>query len=129
MSKLTERDFRNADEAYTLIKHALYQIQEYLQTDEDWVYGIAMEITAEVRKESGYDLELKEYEEAVWCPRCDKNKMREPYHTNALSRASSINHDSLTYVCSACGTDEALIEFYRHPKKKWVKPTKDIKES
>lgn len=36
------------------------------------------------------------------CPRCGKDTMRMPLHTNALSRHADC------YVCSECGTDEAM---------------------
>lgn len=39
------------------------------------------------------------------CPRCGKNKMNINVHRNALSRRANI------YICSDCGTDEALEEF------------------
>ena len=44
------------------------------------------------------------------CPRCGANSMRESLHTNALSRHADI------YVCSRCGTDEALLDMNRTPK-------------
>jgi DNA-directed RNA polymerase subunit RPC12/RpoP len=44
----------------------------------------------------------------VNCPRCD-GELREPQAVNALSRV-----DNKTYICSECGTREALFN-YRHP--------------
>lgn len=48
------------------------------------------------------------------CPRCGEPKMREPEAMNALSR-----RDNKTYICSDCGTDEAMVDFtlYEHEKK------------
>lgn len=37
------------------------------------------------------------------CPRCNENELHEDEARNALSRK-----DNKTYVCSACGTDEAI---------------------
>ncbi len=39
------------------------------------------------------------------CPRCKKNTMRDEEVMNALSR-----RDNKTYICSPCGTTEALID-------------------
>ena len=39
------------------------------------------------------------------CPRCKKNTMRDEEAMNALSR-----RDNETYICSPCGTAEALID-------------------
>lgn len=39
------------------------------------------------------------------CPRCKKNTMRNKEVENALSR-----RDNKTYICSPCGTAEALID-------------------
>jgi predicted RNA-binding Zn-ribbon protein involved in translation (DUF1610 family) len=39
------------------------------------------------------------------CPRCGRDRMRSPEARNALSRK-----DNKTYVCSSCGTDEAMID-------------------
>ena len=38
------------------------------------------------------------------CPRCLKNELDEPIALNALSRI-----DNKTYICSTCGTEEALL--------------------
>jgi uncharacterized Zn finger protein len=39
------------------------------------------------------------------CPRCGKEKMRDEEIKNASSR-----RDNKTYICSDCGTAEALID-------------------
>ena len=39
------------------------------------------------------------------CPRCGANTMKQPMHTNALSR-----HQDL-YICDSCGTAEAFLDF------------------
>ena len=40
------------------------------------------------------------------CPRCARNEMTDVLAGNALSRK-----DNETYVCSPCGTDEAILDF------------------
>jgi len=47
----------------------------------------------------------------ITCPRCGKPTMKEPLHTNALSRYADV------YVCDMCGTAEALIAFAGEPPK------------
>ena len=45
-------------------------------------------------------LDLKARQEAgvhMMCPRCGMDTMKEPIHTNALSRSADV------YVCDACG--------------------------
>ena len=39
------------------------------------------------------------------CPRCGRENIKTPVHTNALSRVADI------YVCDDCGSDEALRAF------------------
>ena len=39
------------------------------------------------------------------CPRCGADTMKQPIHTNALSRHADL------YVCDSCGTAEALLDF------------------
>ena len=46
-----------------------------------------------------------------FCPRCDQLEMREPYAANALSRTTREPEDTSVYVCSNCGTSEAMEEF------------------
>ena len=51
-------------------------------------------------------LDLKARQEAgvhMMCPRCGMDAMKEPIHTNALSRSADV------YVCDACGTTEAVL--------------------
>ena len=51
-------------------------------------------------------LDLKARQEAgvhMMCPRCGMDAMKEPVHTNALSRSADV------YVCDACGTTEAVL--------------------
>ena len=46
-------------------------------------------------------LDLKARQQAgkhMVCPRCGEDRMKEPIHTNALSRIADV------YVCDACGT-------------------------
>lgn len=43
------------------------------------------------------------------CPRCGRWTMKEPTHTNALSRSANV------YVCDECGTDEALRDMKGEP--------------
>lgn len=43
------------------------------------------------------------------CPRCGKDEMQENLYHNAYSRHAEC------YICSACGTDEALRDFAREP--------------
>lgn len=42
------------------------------------------------------------------CPRCKEKKLHPNEVMNALSRK-----DNKTYVCSDCGTEEALEDFYK----------------
>ena len=39
------------------------------------------------------------------CPRCAKDTMKQPLHTNALSRHMDI------YICDACGMQEAILDY------------------
>ena len=41
------------------------------------------------------------------CPRCGMDTMKEPVHTNALSRSADL------YVCDACGTTEAMLAYMK----------------
>ena len=49
------------------------------------------------------------------CPRCGADTMKEPVHTNALSRIADI------YICDACGSAEAMLAFMRqqYPLTSW----------
>jgi hypothetical protein len=55
------------------------------------------------------------------CPRCDEANMREPLQINALSRTTRGVQDEPVYVCSDCGTDEGLEEYYGFatPQTEW----------
>ena len=59
-----------------------------------------------VRQEAG---------EHMRCPRCGADTMKEPVHTNALSRIADI------YICDACGSAEAMLAFMRqqYPLTSW----------
>lgn len=53
------------------------------------------------------------------CPRCGQETLRtDRVVMNALSRK-----DNKTYVCSPCGTDEALENFYGGEPKVWFSET------
>ena len=43
--------------------------------------------------------------EHMHCPRCGADTMKDPVHTNALSRVAEI------YICDACGSAEAMLAF------------------
>ena len=43
------------------------------------------------------------------CPRCGKGTMKQPLHTNALSRHADI------YICDACGMEEAILDYTHAP--------------
>lgn len=47
------------------------------------------------------------------CPRCGKPNMKEKKVRNALSR----HRDE--YICSECGIDEALRDFYHFTEPEW----------
>ena len=53
--------------------------------------------------------------ELMRCPRCGADNMKEPVHTNALSRIAVI------YICDACGSAEAMLAFMRqqYPLTSW----------
>ena len=56
--------------------------------------------------------DLKAKQEAgtyTLCPRCGRNTMKTPLHTNALSRLADI------MVCEDCGMDEAKLAWMRNP--------------
>lgn len=58
-------------------------------------------------------LDLKARQEAgehMPCPGCGRDTMKEALHTNALSR-----HADGIYVCEACGTAEAMLDFMNNP--------------
>ena len=47
--------------------------------------------------------------ERFCCPRCGQDTMKRPAHTNALSRHADV------YVCDACGTQEAMLDWMNNP--------------
>ena len=53
--------------------------------------------------------------EHIPCPRCGADTMKEPVHTNALSRIADI------YICDACGSAEAMLAFMKqqYPLTSW----------
>ena len=62
--------------------------------------------------------DLKARQEAgehMRCPRCGADTMKEPVHTNALSRIADI------YICDACGSAEAMLAFInqQYPLTSW----------
>lgn len=75
-------------------------------------------------------LDLKARQQAgehMPCPRCGADTMKEPIHTNALSRATDL------YVCDACGSAEAMLAFMKqeYPLTCWavfqpVRPPSDL---
>jgi len=46
------------------------------------------------------------------CPRCGERTLKEPIKTNALSRTTRGYFDEPVWVCSDCGTDEALEDYF-----------------
>jgi len=59
------------------------------------------------------------------CPRCDEHQMMHPPQINALSRLSRHPGDPSIWVCSDCGTDEALEQVSCKqvtPKRDWPLP-------
>ena len=59
------------------------------------------------------------------CPRCGwPQAMRDPVEANALSRCTRGEDDTPLYVCSGCGTDEALQQWRGHlsPPSTWAHP-------
>lgn len=67
--------------------------------------------------------------EHMHCPRCGADTMKNPVHTNAMSRVADI------YICDACGSAEAMLAFMgqEYPLTSWSafqpsKPESDFKE-
>ncbi len=54
------------------------------------------------------------------CPRCGVNDLDPVEVRNALSRP-----DNKTYICSACGTEEALVDAGLAEERKWVQPIEE----
>ena len=63
--------------------------------------------------------------EHMKCPRCGADTMKEPVHTNALSRVADI------YICDACGSAEAMLAFMKqdYPITSWSAFLPDRPES
>jgi DNA-directed RNA polymerase subunit RPC12/RpoP len=59
----------------------------------------------------------------IACPRCGKNALEEENPAlNALSRTTRRPEDTPVYVCSPCGTDEAMEDWLHDgatPQEKW----------
>ena len=56
------------------------------------------------------------------CPRCERLTMRPNLHENALSRTTRGVDDEAVYICSPCGTDEGLQDYFEEgatPQSEW----------
>jgi predicted RNA-binding Zn-ribbon protein involved in translation (DUF1610 family) len=56
------------------------------------------------------------------CPRCGEHSILEPEVLNALSRTTRGPDDVSVYVCSLCGTDEGMMEYFTtgcQPQSEW----------
>ena len=56
------------------------------------------------------------------CPRCGEHSMLDPQALNALSRTTRGEHDVSVYVCSPCGSDEGMLEYFTdgcQPQSEW----------
>ena len=56
------------------------------------------------------------------CPRCERLTMRPNLHENALSRTTRGVDNEAVYVCSPCGTDEGLQDYFERgatPQSEW----------
>ena len=56
------------------------------------------------------------------CPRCGEHSIVEPQVLNALSRTTRDENDVSVYVCSPCGTDEGMMEYFTkgcQPQSEW----------
>ena len=56
------------------------------------------------------------------CPRCGEHSMLDPQVLNALSRTTRGLEDIAVYVCSPCGTDEGMLEYFTkecQPQSEW----------
>ena len=52
----------------------------------------------------------------IECPRCKKPKLHPEQVLNALSR-----RDNETYICSPCGTEEAMIDLVASQERAWLR--------
>lgn len=60
--------------------------------------------------------------QSLKCPRCDRDTMRAKKVENALSRTTRGVNDEAVYVCSPCGTDEGLQDYFEEgatPQSEW----------
>lgn len=57
------------------------------------------------------------------CPRCGRGTLHERRAMNSLSRV-----DRKTYICSSCGTAEAMEDYSRHPDSPMTKDEWAIRE-
>lgn len=60
------------------------------------------------------------------CPRCGEWRMMHPPEVNALSRLSREPDDESIWICSDCGSDEALEQIYCQritPQRLWPVPS------
>jgi len=56
------------------------------------------------------------------CPRCNDSELAEEQALNALSRTTRGEHDDPVYVCSPCGSDEGMNEYFHgktEPQSEW----------
>jgi predicted RNA-binding Zn-ribbon protein involved in translation (DUF1610 family) len=56
------------------------------------------------------------------CPRCGEHSIVAPQALNALSRTTRGRTDVSVYVCSPCGTDEGMLEWFKkgcQPQSEW----------
>ena len=59
---------------------------------------------------------------SLLCPRCERLTMRPNKVENALSRTTRGVDDEAVYVCSPCGTDEGLQDYFEEgatPQSEW----------
>ena len=63
--------------------------------------------------------------EHMRCPRCGADTMKNPVHTNALSRIADV------YICDACGSAEAMLAYMnqQYPLTSWSAFQPDRPES
>ena len=67
---------------------------------------------------------------SLLCPRCERFSMRPNKVENALSRTTRGVNDEAVYVCSPCGTDEVLQDYFEKgatPQSQW--PVKGLSYS
>ena len=56
------------------------------------------------------------------CPRCGEHSIVEPRALNALSRTTRGPDDVSVYICSPCGSDEGMLEYFSgecQPQSEW----------